>query len=223
MVAEQLKLNYALWTCKTFMELIEREFGIKMSIRTVGDYLKRWDFTPQKPAIRAYEQNPKVVKKWMEEDYPYIKQRAKKEGAEIYWGDETDIRSDCQHERGYAPKGKPPIVKLTAKRASLNMILAITNQGTVRFQIYEGSMNADRLIGFLKRLIKTAGRKVYLILDNLRVHHARVIKAWLSEHEDEIEKFYLSSYSPELNPDEYLNFDLKGGVYSGIPIQFKKS
>ncbi|MFA0813236.1 IS630 family transposase, partial [Microbulbifer epialgicus] len=141
---------------------------------------------------------------------------------EIYWGDETGIRSDCQHERGYAPKGKTPIVKLNAKRTSLNMISAITNQGTVRFQIYEGSMNADRLIDFLKRLIKTAGRKVYLILDNLRVHHARVVKAWLAEHEDEIEIYYLPSYSPELNPDEYLNCDLKGGVHSGMPARSKE-
>ncbi|BBM02234.1 IS630 family transposase [Microbulbifer sp. GL-2] len=155
-------------------------------------------------------------------NYPGIKQRAKQEGAEIYWGDETGIHSDCQHERGYAPKGKTPIVKLNAKRCSLNMISAITNQGTVRFQIYEGSMNADRLIDFLKQLIKTAGRKVFLILDNLRVYHARVVKAWLKEHDDEIEIFYLPSYSPELNPDEYLNCDLKGGVYSGIPARPKK-
>ncbi|WP_299589702.1 IS630 family transposase, partial [uncultured Microbulbifer sp.] len=121
---DQLKLSYVLWTRKAVMELIERECGIKMPIRTVGDYLKRWGFTPQKPARRAYEQNPKAVKKWMEEDYPGIKQRAKQEGAEIYWGDETGIRSDCQHERGYAPKGKTPIVKLNAKRCSLNMISA---------------------------------------------------------------------------------------------------
>ncbi|WP_444930374.1 transposase [Microbulbifer sp. SSSA002] len=102
----------------------------------------------------------------MEEDYLDIKQRAKQEGAEIYRGDKTDIRSDCQYERGYAPKGKTPIAKLNAKRASLNMISAITNQGAVRFQVYEGSMDVDRLIGFLKRLINTVGRKVPLILDS---------------------------------------------------------
>ncbi|WP_226649599.1 IS630 family transposase, partial [Microbulbifer variabilis] len=170
----------------------------------------------------AYEQNPKAVKKWLEEDYPNIKRRAKREDAEIYWGDETGIHSDCQHERGYAAKGKTPFVRLNAKHASLNMISAVTNQGTVRFQIYEGSMDADKLIDFLKRLIKTAGRKVYLILDNLRVHHARVVKAWLVEHEDEIEVFYLPSYSPELNPDEYLNCDLKAGVHSGMPARTRE-
>ncbi len=219
---DQLKLDYALWTRKAVMELIEQETGIRMPIRTVGEYLKRWGFTPQKPVKRAYEQNPKAVQRWLDEDYPEIKAKAKEEKAEIYWGDETGVRSDGQHERGYAPKGKTPVIRLNAKRSSTNMISAITNQGKVRFKVFEGSMNADVLIDFCKRLIKSAKRKVYLILDNLRVHHAKVFKRWLSEHEDEIEVFYLPSYSPELNPDEYLNCDLKAGVHSGKPARDKK-
>lgn len=219
---DQLKLDYALWTRKAVQALIEHEFSINMPIRTVGDYLKRWGFTPQKPAKRAYEQNPKAVKRWLEEDYPAIKDQAKKEDAEVFWGDETGMRSDCQHERGYAPKGKTPIIKLNSKRSSMNMISAITNQGKVRFQIYEGTMNADKLIVFLKRLIQSSKRKVFLILDNLRVHHAYVVKDWLSEHEEEIDIFYLPAYSPELNPDEYLNCDLKAGVHSGKPARNKE-
>jgi len=220
---DQLKMAYVLWTRKAVMELIEQEAGIKMPIRTVGEYLKRWGFTPQKPAKRAYEQNPKAVQQWLNEDYPEIKARAKAENAEIYWGDETGLRNDSQHERGYAPKGKTPVVRLNANRKSVNMISAVTNQGKVRFQVFDGTMNADILIDFCKRLIKTAQRKVYLILDNLRVHHARVFKEWLSEHDAEIEVFYLPSYSPELNPDEYLNCDLKAGVHSGKPARDKPS
>jgi transposase len=218
---DQLKLAYALWTRKAVMELIKQETGIAMPIRTVGQYLQRWGFTPQKPIKRAYEQNPKAVQHWLDEEYPQIHARAKEEDAEIYWGDETGVRSDSHHERGYAPKGKTPVVRLNAKRSSTNMISAITNQGAVRFHLFEGSMNADILIDFCKRLIKSAKRKVYLILDNLRVHHAKVFKAWLDEHKDEIEVFYLPSYSPELNPDEYLNCDLKAGVHSGQPARNK--
>ena len=218
---DQLKLDYVLWTRKAVKELIAQETGIDMPIRTVGEYLKRWGFTPQKPIKRAYEQNPKAVQRWLDDEYPAIKARAKDENAEIYWGDETGLRNDSQHERGYALKGKTPVVKLNAKRASANMISAITNQGKVRFRVFEGSMNADILIDFCKRLIKSARRKVYLVLDNLRVHHANVFKAWLAEHEDEIEVFYLPSYSPELNPDEYLNCDLKAGVHSGKPARNK--
>jgi hypothetical protein len=216
-----LKLDYVLWTRKAVMELIGQETGMAMPIRTVGEYLKRWGFTPQKPAKRAYEQNPKAVQRWLDEEYPQIKARAKEEDAEIYWGDETGMRNDSQHERGYAPKGKTPVVRLNAKRTSANMISAITNQGKVRFRVFEGSMNADILKDFCKRLIKAAGRKVFLVLDNLRVHHAKVFKAWLAEHAEEIEIFYLPSYSPELNPDEYLNCDLKAGVHSGTPARSK--
>jgi transposase len=218
---DQLKMSYALWTRKAVMELIKQATGIAMPVRTVGEYLKRWGFTPQKPVKRAYEQNPKAVQRWLKETYPQIKARAREEDAEIYWGDETGLRNDSQHERGYAPKGKTPVVRLNANRTSTNMISAITNQGKVRFRVFDGSMNADILIDFCKRLIQSAGRKVFLVLDNLRVHHAKVFKAWLEKHEDEIEIFYLPSYSPELNPDEYLNCDLKAGVHSGKPARTK--
>ncbi|MCP4120990.1 MAG: IS630 family transposase, partial [Bacteroidetes bacterium] len=191
-------------------------------LRTVGNYLSQWGFTPQKPLKKAYEQSPTKVKKWLEDEYPQIKEKAKDEGAEIYWGDETGLRSDSQHGRGYAPRGKTPVIRLSAKRTSTNMISAITNQGKVRFQVYDGNMNAKLLIGFMKRLIKDAKRKVFLILDNLRVHHAKVVKAWLAEHEELIDVFYLPAYSPELNPDEYLNCDLKVGVHSKAPARNNK-
>lgn len=218
---DQLKMPYALWTRKSVRELIKARCGVELPIRTVGDYLKRWGMTPQKPQKRAYEQRAPEVKAWLEEEYPAIQARAKCENAEIYWGDETGLRNDCQHERGYAPRGQTPVIRLNAKRESINMISAITNQGKVRFRLYEGSMNADVLIDFMMRLLKDAKRKVYLILDNMRVHHAKPVKEWLEEHKKMIEVFYLPAYSPELNPDEYLNCDLKAGVHSGVPARSK--
>jgi transposase len=192
---EQLKLAFALWTRKAVADLIQQELGLEMPIRTVGEYLKRWGMTPQKPLKKAYEQSPKAVQEWLDDQYPQIKAQAKQEDAEIYWGDETGLRNDSQHGRGYAPKGKTPVIDLSAKRASINMISAITNQGKVRFQMYEGTMNAQRLIGFMKALIKDAKRKVYLILDNLRVHHARLVKEWLEKNTEKIAVFYLPAYS----------------------------
>ena len=218
---DQLKMAYALWTREAVKELIEQEFSIKLAIRTVGKYLSLWGFTPQKPLKKAYEQNPKKVAEWLANTYPEIQARAKAEKAEIYWGDETGIRNDSQHERGYAPKGHTPVVRLNAKRTSTNMLSAITNQGKVRFKVFDGSMNADILIDFMKRLIKGAKKKIFLILDNLRVHHAKVVKTWLEDRTEEIEVFYLPAYSPELNPDEYLNCDLKQGVHSGKPARSK--
>jgi transposase len=206
---KQLKLPFALWNRRAIQSVVYKMWRVRIAIRTIGDYLKRWGFTPQKPIKRAYEKSPKAVKEWLDDTYPEIKKRAYKENAEIYWGDETGVRNDCQHSRGYAPRGKTPVVEINAKRFSVNMISAISNQGLLRFMMYEETMTARVLLRFLKRLIKDAGRKVFLVLDNLRVHHAKLVKAWLEKHSNEIEVFYLPSYSPELNPDEYLNCDLK--------------
>lgn len=206
---DQLKLAFALWTRRAVCELIERECGIKMPVRTCGEYLKRWGFTPQKPARRAYEQNPKAVEQWLKESYPAISARAKAQGAEIHWGDETGVRSDCQHGRTYAPKGKTPVVRIRGKRFSTNMISTVTNQGKLRWMIYRENLSSQVFIGFLKRLTKCASRKIFLIVDNLKVHHSALVKEWVAANSERIEIFYLPSYSPERNPDEYLNNDLK--------------
>lgn len=218
---EQYKLSFALWTRRAVQALLRQRLHRTMPLRTVGEYLKRWGFTPQKPLKRAYEQRPAQVKKWLDETYPAIVARAKREQAEIHWGDETGLRSDSQHGRSYAPKGKTPVICLSAKRVSMNMISTVSNQGKVRFMVYRGRMNAKRLIQFLKSLIRTSEHKIFLILDNLRVHHAKPVKAWLAQAHNtaRIEVFFLPAYSPELNPDEYLNCDLKAGVHSKPPAR----
>ena len=132
------------------------------------------------------------------------------------------MRSDAHFGRGYSPKGKTPVINLSAKRVSVNMISTVTNQGKLRFMMYKKSMNADVLIKFLRRLTKVNDRKIFLILDNLRVHHAYKVRDWIKERESDIEIFYLPSYSPELNPDEYLNGDLKRGVLSQSPSRSEK-
>jgi transposase len=152
------------------------------------------------------------VSRWLEEEYVLILKKSKKEDAEIHWGDETGVRNTSQYGRSYAPIGKTPTKETMAKRLSLNMISTVTNQGKVRFMTYEGTMNSQMFIKFLKRLIKGASKKIFLILDNLRVHHSKLVKEWIDENVESIELFYLPSYSPELNPDEYLNNDLKSGI-----------
>ena len=216
---DQLKLAFALWTREAVRLLVKQECGIDMPIRTVGEYLKRWGFTPQKPIKQAYEQRPEAVKQWLGNDYPAIAARAKAEKAEIHWCDETGIQNDAYDARGFAPKGKTPVVRTHAKKFRVNMVSAITNQGKVRFMMYKETMTSQLLIKFMQRLIKDAGRKVFLILDNLRVHHGKLVKEWLEANKENIEVFYLPSYSPELNPDEYLNGDLKCKIRSGVPAR----
>ena len=187
---EQLKMPFVLWTRKAVRELIYDRFGFWMPIRTVGEYLKRWGFTPQKPAKSSYEQQPKAVKQWLDVDYPKLKKLAKKQGATIHWGDETGFKNECHVGRSYAPRGKTPSVKKMGQKFSTNMISSISNQGEVRFMIYDGKMNAQTLIKFLKRLTESSKTKVFLILDNLKVHHAYLVRDWVDEHKNEIEIFF---------------------------------
>lgn len=219
---DQMKLPFALWTRIAVQQLIKQLWSIDMPIRTVGEYLKRWGFTPQKPLKAAYKQNPKAVKEWLDTEYPAIAKRAKKEKAEIHWGDETGLCNDSYHGRSYAPRGKTPTIKLHPRCQRVNLISSVTNQGKIRFMVYKNKMNSQTMIKFMERLIKGANKKIFLIVDNLKVHHSYIVKDWLKEHESEIELFFLPSYSPELNPDEYLNCDLKDGVHSGVPARTKK-
>ncbi len=214
---DQLKMPYALWSRTAVGELIEQRYGIRLAVRTVGLYLSRWGFTPQKPLRRAYEPSPAAVKKWLGEQYPEIEARARAEGAEIHWGDETGLRSDDVRRRSDAPQGQTPVVRVDNERHGLPVISTVTNKGTMRWKMFDGALNSAILIDFLKRLVKGADRKVYLILDNLRVHHGKPVKEWLARHQDDIEVFCLPSYSPELNPDEMANADLKQAVTKLAP------
>jgi transposase len=197
---------------------------VDIPIRTVGEYLNRWGFSPQKPITKAYEQQPEAVQKWLDESYPNIAKRAKSESADIHWGDETALVNTDVRGRGYEPKGRIPIrFSSGGTRQKLSMISTVTNQGMVRWQIIDDSYNADNLIIFLELLLKDASRKIFLIWDNLRAHHSLKVKAWVAEHAAQIELFYLPAYSPELNPDERLNADLKYGVGSKVAVRTKES
>ena len=207
---DQLKLPFALWTRRAVAELLEQRYGLKLPVRTMGEYLKRWGFTPQKPLRKAYEQQPKAVQEWLTSSYPAIAAAAKAEGAEIFWGDQTGVNNQPSAPRSYAPRGQTPTVRQQAKRFGFSVMSAVTNRGSARWMVYAGALDSARLIEFLVRLVRLAGgRKVYLILDNLRVHHSKPVKQWLAAHREQIAVHHLPSYSPELNPDERLNRSLK--------------
>ena len=218
---DQLGLPFALWSRAAVRELVAQRCGVRLAIRTTGTYLARWGFTAQKPLRRAYEQRPKDVQRWLRQDYPAIVARAKRERAVIFWGDETGLRSDDVRGRSYAPRGHTPTIRVCRKRVSLSLISAVTNRGEVRWMVLDGAITAPKLIGFLHRLIRDTCRKVFLILDNLPAHRAKLVRAWLAAHGAKIEVFYLPSYSPELNPDECLNADLKRAVGSQAPARSK--
>src|SRR3954463_3151032 len=166
---DELGLPFALWSRAAVRALIARHCGVELAVRTVGKSRARWGFTAQKPIRRAYEQDPVAVRRWLRRDYPAIVARAKQTRGVIFWGDETGLRSDDVHGRGYAPRGRTPLVRVCHKRASLSLISAVANKGELRWMMVDGAVKAPTLIRFLGRLVREARRKVFLILDRLRV------------------------------------------------------
>src|ERR1700693_766531 len=209
---EKLGINHALWTRRAVRDLIRKEFAIDLAERTVGQYLRRWGYTSKKPARHARKQNLDEFEEWVYQTYPAIEARAAQEDAEILWTDEVGVAADPHPGGGYARRGERATMEVPGPHIRVNQISAISNEGTVRFMTYKGSLNAAVFLTFLQRLIEHAPRKILLIADRLQAHKTPEVQAWVETHRAQIEVFYLPGYSPELNPVEYMNNDMKGTV-----------
>lgn len=215
---EEVGIPHALWTRRAVRELIRKECGIDLAERTVGLYLRRWGYTSKRPARHGRHQDPDEVEQWLLETYPAIEAQAEREGAEILWADEVGVAADQHPGYGYARAGERATMEVPRSHIRVNQIAAISNEGAVRFMTYQGALTAAVFLTFLTRLVAGASRKVLLIVDRLRAHKTPAIEAWVAAHRDRIEVFYLPAYSPELNPVEYLNNEMKGTVNkAGLP------
>src|SRR5512132_3654802 len=210
---DQLGLAGFLWTRDAVAELLAQRYGVWLARTTVGGYLRGWGFSPQRPQRRALEQNPVAVARWLATEFPAICAQARREGGMVLWLDEMGVRSDAAAGRSWAPVGRTPVIKRTGKRFRVNMISAISNQGLLRFRLFTGSFTGAVFIDFLRRLLRDCrGRKVHLIVDGHPVHRAKLVSAWVGRHAERIELHFLPGYSPELNPVELLNQDVKANA-----------
>jgi transposase len=215
---EDLGLPHPLWSRRAVRDLIRKECGIDLAERTVGQYLRRWGYTAKKPSRHSRHQDPDEVQQWLEETYPAIEAQAAREHAASLWTAEVGVQADHQPGYGYAREGERATLEMPQPHLRVNQISAISNEGTVRFLTYEKSLTAAVFLLFLTKLVAAAGRKILLIADRLQAHKTPAVLAWLAEHKDPIEVFWLPAYSPEMNPVEYLNNDLKGTVNkAGLP------
>jgi transposase len=214
----ELGLKAPLWSRGAVRDLIREEYGIEMPVRTVGEYLKRWGFTAKKPSRRANDQDPEQVRKWLEETYPNLERRAAEEDAVILWCDECGVEADHHPGTAYAPKGERATMAVPKGHVRRNVVSAVGDGGECHFMTYTCGMDADLFLLFLEGLLIETPKKIYLIADRLSGHDAVKVWEWVIEHFDRIDLFLLPRRSPELNPDEYLNNDLKGNVHrAGLP------
>ncbi len=209
---DQLRLPFALWTREAVQQLIAEKCGLRLSVWTVGRYLQRWNLTPQKPRRRAFEQDPVAVRRWLTEEYSVIRRAAKQAGATIHWGEEMGLRSDPQTGTSYGRKGQTPVIPGTGQRFRCNVISTLTNRGQLAFMVFRGRFNTLVFLRFLRRLLRHARGLVFLIIDRHPVHLATEVERWVAKRPDRLRLFFLPSYSPDLNPDEFLNNDVKANA-----------
>lgn len=208
----QLKFPFALWTREMIRTLIWRKYHVKLSLASVGRLLAQLGLSCQRPLAKAFEQNPSLVEQWVKTEYPRIRAQANREGAEIFFADESGIRSDFHAGTTWAPIGRTPVVKQTGQRFSLNMISAISPKGQLRFMVTRNRIGASVFVQFLKRLMPGCGKPIFLIVDGHPTHKARLVKTCLERMKGKLKLFYLPPYSPELNPDEYVWNDVKNNA-----------
>lgn len=205
----QLKLPFALWTRPQIRTIVYRKFRIRLSLTSIGRLLAQLGLTCQKPLFRAYQQNPSLVEQWLNREYPRIRGMAKREGAEIFFEDESGIRSDFHSGTTWAPRGKTPVVRVTGQRFSLNMISAISPKGSLRFMVVRGGVGAQVFVEFLKRLMHGRRRAIFLIVDGHPAHRSKSATTYVDSLGGKLKLFFLPPYSPELNPDEFVWNDVK--------------
>ncbi len=205
----QLKFSFALWTRGMIRTLIRRRFGIQLSLSSVGRLLAQLGLSCQKPLFRAWQQDSSRVDQWLKTEYPRIRRMAKRTKAEVFFEDESGVRSDFHSGTTWAPKGKTPAVRVTGQCFSFNMISAISPKGSLRFMVVKGSVGAKVFITFLKRLMHSRRRPVYLIVDGHPAHRAKLVQKYVESTRGMLRIFFLPPYSPELNPDELVWNDVK--------------
>ena len=218
----QLKFPFALWTSVMIGQLIHERYGIRLSRSSVCRLLGQMGLSAQRPLWRAYQQNPEVIQRWVDEEYPKIRRQARKVGAEIYFGDEAGVRSDFHSGTTWGKRGQTPIVSSTGARFGLNMISAVSPRGQMRFMITKGRVNAKVFIEFLKRLLVNAPGPAFLIVDGHPTHKAKCVRQFVESQEGKLRLFLLPPYSPELNPDEYVWNDLKNNCIGRKALSSKE-
>ena len=221
----QYHFPFALWTRNAIGALIYKRYGIRLSANSVVRLLAQLGITAQKPLWKAYQQDPERVRKWVQEEYPAIEKEARQLKAEIWFADESGLRSDDHAGTTWGVKGQTPIVRSTGARYRLNMISAVNRRGRMRFMLEKQGLNAEVICRFLDRLMAGSKAPVFLIWDGHPMHKSKKVTEKVASYGGMLRLYLLPSYSPELNPGEGVWREVKAhrlgraGIFSFADMQ----
>lgn len=219
----QYGFDFGLWTRKVVTELISDKFDIELSLASVGKLLAGLGLTPQKPLMRAYERDPEAIEAWKRDVYPSIAAAAKRVGADIYFWDESGFRADAVHGRTWGVKGRTPVVEVPGKRQSISAASAVNSKGGFWFATYLGGMSGDLFVAMLKLIMRRRRRPLFLILDSLPAHKAKVVRDYVEGTNGKLQLYFLPGYAPELNPDELVWSHMKRNGTAKRPLAKNES
>jgi len=219
----QYGFDFGLWNRRIIQEMIKEKMCIDLGLTAVGRMLSELEITPQKPLRRAYERDPEAVARWVGESYPRLRDRARGLGANIFFLDEAGFQSDPPLGRSYGLKGKPPVVKTSGQRQSLNVISAVSKRGDFWAATYTGKLNTEAFVAFLRNFMKGRKGKVFLVVDGHPAHKANAVKSHVQSLEGRLELHFLPPYSPDLNPDEFVWSHMKQNGVSKKPLKKNES
>ena len=219
----QYGFDFGLWTRRIVAALIRQRMGISLGLTAVGRLLAALDITPQKPLRRAYARDPVAVERWQREEYPALRQRAKRRGADIFFLDEAGVRSDAPLQRTWGAKGQTPVVATSGQRQSVNAISAVNARGAFWYNVYSGRLNALRFIEFLRDFRARRRRPVFLVVDKHPAHIAKVVAEHVQSLRGKLELHFLPGYAPDLNPDEFVWNHRRQKGTSKIPLRQNES
>jgi transposase len=197
--------------------------SIDLGLTAVGRLLASLDITPQKPLRRAYERDPQAVQEWKDTVYPQLKSRAKRQQAQIFFSDEAGFQSDPALGRTYGLKGHTPIIPTSGQRQAINAISAVNAQGAFWAMTYDGKLNAESFVLFLKNFMSHRRNPVFLVVDGHPAHRAKTVQKYVQSLNGRLELHFLPPYAPDLNPDEFVWHQMKANGASKKPLKRNES
>jgi transposase len=215
----QYGLDFGLWTRSIVAQLIEQRFGIGLGVTAVGALLAKLGLTPQKPLQRAYQRDPEAIERWQRQIYPTLARRAKRQGAEIHFWDESGFRADTVHGKTWGLRGQTPVVLRPGQRQSMSAASAVNARGEFWFCTYAGALNGELFVELLKQMMRHRKKPVHLVVDGLPAHKRVIVREYVESTRGKLTLHFLPGYAPDLNPDELVWSYVKRTGTARRPLQ----